>query len=585
MPVSKRLRMVVAMAVVAAAAGFVAIQSADAAPGVIRLHLGSNGRYFQFGSTTQSLTTFSNNCKISSAEPVIHLSSTGGQSAPGLGADAIGVKGTPSSGNGIPCSQVDSAESLTMRPGSSADLAGKSFTGVRLDLEMTGNATVRLTLAGGSTSAEYLLQTGTAITSAQSSEPDYDVTVPYAVSSGPGDTTDACAAPNSSGPNSGRNDNCQWSVQPGFNFDTVTLTTVTGGSVALEGANDFGNDPNYDTLFYLSNSAPTPTNDSVTTDEDTEVSGNVLTNDSDPDGNPLTATKLTDPAHGSVTFAATGAFTYTPAENYHGSDSFTYAASDGSASTSATVSITVNAVNDPPIAGDDTGEVNQGGSSDIDVLGNDTDIDGDPLTPGNFASISPVGSTVDANPDDTVKFTPPSGYTGPASFTYKASDGALTSNTATVSLTVFPVICSNETVSDDDGDVIGTFTRLDDSFSCKRYSLDASAADGTVRFAPTGGTDVDYRGFLTFGPKPAPTPGAAAGTFSLLLEYDPTGGTTFRPVQWCIGPQFDGDGLVTGATIPPGETWCIASSDNRPDENGDVVTTWQVFGHDDPRYR
>ena len=92
----------------------------------------------------------------------------------------------------------------------------------------------------------YQLQTGTSITTAQSSEPDYDATVPYDASSSPGDTIDACAAPNSSGPNSGPNDNCEWTVQPGFNFDTVTLTTVSAGTVSLEGSSDFGNNPDFD---------------------------------------------------------------------------------------------------------------------------------------------------------------------------------------------------------------------------------------------------------------------------------------------------------------------------------------------------
>jgi VCBS repeat-containing protein len=671
---SKRLRIAAAVVLVAGAAGIAGtIMSASAAPGVVRLHLGSNGKYFQIGSTTQPLTTASNNCKINSAEPVMKLTSTGTQSAPGLGTDSIGVKGAPSSGNGTPCAQVDSAESLQLKPGST--ITGRTFTGLRLDLEMTGNATVKLTLVGGSTSAVYLLQTGNSITSAQSGEPGYDTTVPYTVTSSPGDTTDACAAPNSSGPNSGSSDNCEWTVQPGFNFDTITLTTVSAGSVSLEGSNDFGNDPNFDTLFYLSNSAPVANNDTVATDEDTAVSGNVLTNDTDADANPLSATKLTNPAHGTVTLAATGAFTYTPSANYNGSDSFTYAASDGTASTNATVNIAVAAVNDPPtaqsgnattdedtavtitiatdvdstslsahctgaaggvvtdngdgsisftpasnfngtvnlsctatddkgastttaativvgvaaindapVAHDDTAEVNQNSSVNVAVLTNDTDVDGDTLAPGSFAGISPSGSSVTANLDGTVSFTPPSSYTGPASFTYKANDGHATSNAATVTLTVFPVICSNDTVTETDGAVTGSFTRLDDTFNCKRYTLDASAPDGTVLFKPSGAASVDYRAELSFGADPAPVAGGP-GTFSLLLEYDPAGGSSFRPVQWCVNPQFDSSDLVTSATIPAGETWCIASAKNRPNTSGDIVTTWQVFGHDDPKFR
>jgi hypothetical protein len=70
----------------------------------------------------------------------------------------------------------------------------------------------------------------------------------------------------------------------------------------------------------------------------------------------------------------------------------------------------------------------------------------------------------------------------------------------------------------------------------------------------------------------------------LALTYDPTGGNTFRPVQWCVAPQFDGSGLVTAATIPAGETWCIASADTRANASGVPITTWQVFGHDDPKF-
>ena len=582
---NRSLRLALSTMLVTGAVGVALATAGSAAPSVVRLHLGSDGRYFQYGTTTQALTTASNSCKINSTEPVMRLTSTGTQSAPGLGSDSIGVKGSPNSGNGTPCSQVDGTESLRLKPGTG--IANRTFSGVRLDLEMTGNATVKLTLSSSTTSATYQLQTGTSISATQLAETDYDTTAPYFASSSPGDTTDACAAPNSSGPNSGQNDNCAWTVQPGFNFDTVTLTTVSGGSVSLEGSNDFANNPNFDSQFYLSNAAPTAVDDVVVTPEDTIVSGNVLTNDSDSDGNPLSASLVTGPTYGSLSLAASGAFTYTPNPNYNGPDSFSYAASDGAASTNANVGITVSPVNDPPVAQDDSAEVNQRSTVVIPVLGNDSDVDGNSLVPGDFASISPAGSTVVANTDGTVTFTPPAtpapGYTGPASFTYQASDGTAKSNVATVSVTVFPAICSNETVSATDGGVIGSFTRLDDAFNCKRYALDASAAAGTVSFRPTGATTVGYRGFVTLGSDPAPVAGGP-GTFTLLLTYDPTGGTTFRPVQWCGAPQFDNAGNVTTATIPAGETWCIASESTRPNASNELVTTWQVFGRDDPTF-
>ncbi len=481
----KRSRALAALMLAATAAGvMVAVTTSGAAPNELHLHLGTDGRYFQYGNTTQNLTLAPNSCKITSAEPLIDVMSNG-STAPGLGPDnSMGVRSNQG-GNGTPCSQVDQTESLTLKPGTA--MTGKSFSGVRMDLEMTGNASVTLTLASPSNSATYKLLTGTSITPAQAGEPDYVTTVPYTVSSSPGDTTDACAAPNSSGPNSGPNDNCQWTVQPEFDFTTLTLTT-TAGTVSLEGSADFANNPAFDTVFYLSNT--------------------------------------------------------------------------------------------PPVANDDTADVPQNATTDVVVLGNDTDIDSTTLTPTSIGNLSPSTATAVANPDGTIAFTPPAGYFGPASFTYKANDGQADSNTATVNLTVYRVICSNETVTDADGAVTGSFTRLDDTFNCKRYELDASSANGTILFQPSGATDVDYRGYVSFGGTTAPV-----GPFPLLLEYDPFGGNTFQPVQWCINPQFDGGGNVTTATLPGIETWCIASADTRPNGIGDLVTTWQVFGHDDPRFR
>ena len=78
------------------------------------------------------------------------------------------------------------------------------------------------------------------------------------------------------------------------------------------------------------NDAPVAVDDSATTAEETPVSGSVLTNDTDVDGaTTLTATLVASPANGIVTLASDGSFTYTPAANFAGSDSFTYTASDG----------------------------------------------------------------------------------------------------------------------------------------------------------------------------------------------------------------------------------------------------------------
>src|SRR6185503_14254498 len=104
----------------------------------------------------------------------------------------------------------------------------------------------------------------------------------------------------------------------------------------------------------------------------------VLVNDTSVDLGTLTAVLVSGPANGTVTLQADGSFTYTPAANFNGSDSFTYTASDGSTeSDAATVAITVAAINDVPVAVDDSYGTNEDGTLTIaapGVLGNDADV-------------------------------------------------------------------------------------------------------------------------------------------------------------------------------------------------------------------
>jgi hypothetical protein len=97
---------------------------------------------------------------------------------------------------------------------------------------------------------------------------------------------------------------------------------------------------------------PTAVNDTATTLEDTALvvsAPGVLTNDLEPNGFVLSVLSYTQPAHGAATVSANGAYTYIPAANYNGTDSFTYTVTNGNARAStATVNLTVVAVNDPP---------------------------------------------------------------------------------------------------------------------------------------------------------------------------------------------------------------------------------------------
>ena len=180
------------------------------------------------------------------------------------------------------------------------------------------------------------------------------------------------------------------------------------------------------------NVAPVATNDDVSTDEDTALSGNVLANDSDDNGDTLTAIKLSDPQHGTLTLNGNGSFSYTPDANYNGPDSFSYKANDGALdSNEATVSITVNAVNDAPTATSDSVSTDEDTAKGITLAAND--VDSNSLT--YLVVSAPAHGTLSGTAPN-LTYTPNANYNGPDSFTFKASDGALDSNVATVSITV-----------------------------------------------------------------------------------------------------------------------------------------------------
>jgi len=158
---------------------------------------------------------------------------------------------------------------------------------------------------------------------------------------------------------------------------------------------------------------------------------------SDADGDPLAYSIVAGPANGTLSGTAPN-LTYTPGPNANGADSFTFKANDGTSDSNvATVSITVNAVNDTPVAVDESAATNEGVAVNIDVLINDTDGDGDALIVDSVTQ-GANGSVV-INGDNTVTYTPNPGFAAVDTFTYTASDGTATSNTATVTVTVTPL--------------------------------------------------------------------------------------------------------------------------------------------------
>ncbi len=191
------------------------------------------------------------------------------------------------------------------------------------------------------------------------------------------------------------------------------------------------------------NSAPTAVDDGPygVAEGDTLAVGGVLDNDTDPDGDPLTAALETPPDHGILSLDPDGSFTYAHNGSETSSDSFTYTASDGSLQSGpATVTITITPVNDAPIAVDDgpftvaegdTLVVTQG------VLDNDTDAEGDLLTA--LAMTEPAHGTLTLAAAGGFSYVHDGSETTSDGFTYRASDGAALSNVASVTITITPV--------------------------------------------------------------------------------------------------------------------------------------------------
>ncbi|MFO0819085.1 MAG: tandem-95 repeat protein [Pirellulales bacterium] len=269
-------------------------------------------------------------------------------------------------------------------------------------------------------------------------------------------------------------------------FTGVDALSTNGGSVVVSGANVIytppanfpfaSTTPQTDTFFYTVtdngstngvaepkstrgtvtvtitpvNDAPIAVNDSYTMDEDTTLTrvafNGVRINDTDAEGSTLTISRVAGPTitgstnGGTLTLGVDGSFTYTPPANYFGPVTFTYRANDGALNSNiATVTITVNNVNESPVAVNDSANVASGSSVNVNVVANDTDADG--TIDGSTITIvtNPANGVATPNANGTVTYTPNSGFQGSDSFQYTVRDNAAgTSNAATVNITVGP---------------------------------------------------------------------------------------------------------------------------------------------------
>src|SRR5688572_4707525 len=260
------------------------------------------------------------------------------------------------------------------------------------------------------------------------------------------------------------------SAAAGGTLDVVNVTPVSNGLLLVSPGGGFFYLPNAgfignDTFTYQAreslttlsnvatvtisvvppNVAPVAADDGYATNEDQTLNvaaSGVLANDTDANGNPLTAALVTGVASGTLTLQPTGSFSYVPVQGFAGLVTFTYQASDGSlGSNTATVTITVNAVDDPPVTQPDSyttaedTDLTVGGNG---VLGNDSDPEGAALTAVLVTGVS--NGTLTFQSSGAFGYVPsPADFNGTTSFTYRASDGVTQSGPTTVTITVTPV--------------------------------------------------------------------------------------------------------------------------------------------------
>ncbi|HCG5939404.1 TPA: tandem-95 repeat protein, partial [Vibrio parahaemolyticus] len=184
------------------------------------------------------------------------------------------------------------------------------------------------------------------------------------------------------------------------------------------------------------NDAPNAENDVITTEEDTAVTIDVLVNDSDVEGDALSIQSASVPSEQGSVDIVDGKLVFTPAENFNGEATITYIVTDGDLTDEAKVTVTVTPVNDSPVAVDDTTSIQEDTAVTIDVLTNDTDVDGDKLSIES-ASVPKEQGTVEVV-DGKLVFTPVENFNGHAEITYTVTDGQLTDE-AKVTVTVNPV--------------------------------------------------------------------------------------------------------------------------------------------------
>ncbi|WP_407496513.1 Ig-like domain-containing protein, partial [Pseudooceanicola sp. MF1-13] len=322
------------------------------------------------------------------------------------------------------------------------------------------------------------------------------------------------------------------------------------------------------------NAAPVATDDTASGDENTTITVNVLSNDSDPDGDALTVTQVTGASNGTAT-VVNNQVVYTPNAGFVGTETLTYTVTDGDLTDTATITITVNDVADAPTAEPDTATTEEDTSITINALENDSDPQNDPLTISDVTGATNGSATVIGN---QVVYTPDADFNGTETLTYTVTDPDGNTDTATITVNVTPV--NDAPVANDDQDttdedtavtidVLGNDTDVDDAKTDLTVSIEPGQepTNGTATVLPTGQ--------IQFTPDAGFT---GTETFSYTLT-DPDGATDTATVSVKVNEVDEAPVAVDDAEDTPEDTSIIINAlENDSDPQNDPLTISDVTG-------
>ena len=257
--------------------------------------------------------------------------------------------------------------------------------------------------------------------------------------------------------------NNQIKYTPNQNFNgtdtfTYTITDGNGGQIITKSITVSVN-PINDTPVAITSSA--------TVNEDAAITIDVLKDATDIDGDSLTINAITQASNGVVQIS-NNQIIYTPNQNFNGTDTFTYTITDGNGGQiTKSITVSVNPINDTPVAITNSATINEDSTVTINVLDNATDIDGDSLT---IAAITQASNGVVQISNNQIKYTPNQNFNGTDTFTYTISDGNGGQITKSITVSVNPIndtpvaITSSATVNEDAAvtiDVLNNATDID----------------------------------------------------------------------------------------------------------------------------